>query len=88
MATTGIRDLKNNLSKYLRRVARGERIVVTAHGRPVAELGPPAAHLELPPTAIRLPVEDGDPVEGWPLTSVKLSRGTAARLLDEDRGDR
>ena len=40
---TGIRELKDNLSRYIRRVEEGERVVVTAHGRVVAELVPPAA---------------------------------------------
>ena len=34
----GVRDLKNNLSRYLGRVADGEEVVVTDHGRPVARL--------------------------------------------------
>lgn len=36
----GIRDLKNGLSRYLKRVQRGETIVVTEHGRPVARIIP------------------------------------------------
>lgn len=40
MATVGIRELKNRLSEYLRRVARGERITVTDRGRPLAVLAP------------------------------------------------
>lgn len=36
----GIRELRQNLSKYLRRVERGERLEVTEHGRPVALLSP------------------------------------------------
>jgi antitoxin (DNA-binding transcriptional repressor) of toxin-antitoxin stability system len=35
--------LRQNLSEYLRRVERGERLVVTDRNRPVAELGPPLA---------------------------------------------
>ena len=35
-----VRDLKNGLSAYLRLVRRGERVVVTDRGRPVAELSP------------------------------------------------
>jgi prevent-host-death family protein len=35
-----VRELKNRLSEYLRRVRAGERIVVTDRGRPVAELLP------------------------------------------------
>lgn len=37
-AEVGVRDLKNNLSRYLDRVQLGEEIVVTEHGRPVARL--------------------------------------------------
>ncbi len=40
--TVGIAELRQNLSKYLRKVADGERLVVTDRNRPVAELGPPA----------------------------------------------
>lgn len=32
--------MRQNLSKYLRRVERGERLEVTEHGRPVAVLAP------------------------------------------------
>ena len=36
----GVRDLKNNLSRYLERVRNGEEVLVTDHGRPVARLSP------------------------------------------------
>jgi prevent-host-death family protein len=38
--TVGVAELRQNLSLYLRRVERGERLVVTDRNRPVAELGP------------------------------------------------
>lgn len=38
--TVGIAELRQNLSRYLRRVENGERLLVTDHNRPVAELGP------------------------------------------------
>jgi prevent-host-death family protein len=41
MATVGVAELRQNLSKYLRVVERGERLVVTDRNKPVAELGPP-----------------------------------------------
>lgn len=41
VTTVGVRDLKNRLSEFLRRVAAGERITVTDRGRPVALLTPP-----------------------------------------------
>jgi prevent-host-death family protein len=34
----GIRDLKNNLSRYLDRVQAGGEVIVTDRGRPVARL--------------------------------------------------
>jgi prevent-host-death family protein len=40
-ATVGIAELRQNLSRYLDRVAQGERLLVTDRNRPVAELGPP-----------------------------------------------
>jgi prevent-host-death family protein len=35
-----VRELKNHLSKYLRRVQAGEDVVITSRGRPVARLAP------------------------------------------------
>jgi prevent-host-death family protein len=43
MNTVGVGELRQNLSRYLRLVARGERLIVTDRNRPVAELGPPPA---------------------------------------------
>jgi prevent-host-death family protein len=94
MAATGVRELKDNLSRYIRRVEAGERIAVTAHGRVVAELVPPAT--TGPPRqsrwddllasgALRAPLEAGDPFEDWP--DIRLPRGTAAALIDADRGE-
>jgi prevent-host-death family protein len=40
--SVGVGELRQNLSRYLRRVERGERLIVTDRNRPVAELGPPA----------------------------------------------
>lgn len=40
--TVGVAELRQNLSVYLRRVERGERLIVTDRNRPVAELGPAA----------------------------------------------
>jgi prevent-host-death family protein len=40
MESATVRDLRNNGGEVLRRVERGERIVVTRDGAPVAELRP------------------------------------------------
>lgn len=91
---TGVRELKDNLSRYIRRVEAGERIAVTAHGRVVAELVPPTLgskagrrrYDELVATGVVQPApEDGDPLEDWP--DIRLPPGTAAALIDSDRGE-
>jgi prevent-host-death family protein len=38
--TVGVAQLRQNLSVYLRKIAEGERFVVTDRNRPVAMLGP------------------------------------------------
>ena len=38
MLTVGIRELKNRLTYYLRLTHKGEQIVVTDHGKPIAIL--------------------------------------------------
>jgi prevent-host-death family protein len=40
MEHVSVRDLRQHLSRYLRRVEAGERLVVTERRRPVAMLGP------------------------------------------------
>jgi prevent-host-death family protein len=40
MESVGIRELRQNLSVYVRRVASGEALRVTDHGHPVAVLAP------------------------------------------------
>ncbi len=42
-ARVGVRELRQNLSVYLRRVAQGETLDVTEHGRLVARLAPAPA---------------------------------------------
>jgi prevent-host-death family protein len=38
-----VRELRNHVSEVLRRVERGEQVLVTVSGRPVAELRPVSA---------------------------------------------
>lgn len=44
MAKIGVRELRQNLSRYLDRVKDGESLVVTEHGREVARLVPLASN--------------------------------------------
>jgi len=87
--TVGVGELRQNLSRYLRRVERGERLVVTDRNRPVAELGPlsstggeldrllAAGHVSRP---TRLGLPEPLQLEGDPYA--------LSRALDEIRGDR
>ncbi|MDE0006475.1 MAG: type II toxin-antitoxin system prevent-host-death family antitoxin [Rhodospirillaceae bacterium] len=94
VTSTGIRELKDNLSRYIRRIEAGERIVITAHGRVVAELVQPGATARrtsrrfdelVASGVIRPPIEAGDPTEAWP--DIRLPAGTAAELIDAERGE-
>ena len=44
MITVGVRELKNNLSHYLRDVKRGKPITITERGQSVALLMPAGTH--------------------------------------------
>lgn len=95
VTSTGIRELKDNLSRFIRRIETGERIAITAHGRVVAELVPPGAATPdgtlsrfdelLAAGVIRPPIEKGDATEEWP--DIRLPPGSAAELIDADRGE-
>lgn len=47
MERVGVRELRQNLSVYLRRVRRGEALEVTERGRPVAVLQPLSASADV-----------------------------------------
>jgi len=86
--TVGVAELRQNLSRYLREVERGERLLVTDRNRPVAELGPPAtsgADLDrlIAEGRVSRPVRRGLP------EPLKLDGDPYAlsRALDEIRGD-
>lgn len=42
MIAVGVRDLKNQLSKYLQYVKHGEKVVITEHNRVIAEISSPS----------------------------------------------
>lgn len=95
MISTGIRDLKNNLSSYVRQIEAGKRIAVTAHGRVVAELVPPSSGTGLVGArrydellaagVIEAAAEPKSLPPEWP--DIRLAPGTAAELIDSDRGE-
>jgi len=100
MKSVGVRDLKNRLSEYLRRVRLGESVLVTDRGEVVAELSPPgqgqtdsSAPAGLLALAKRgLATLGGGPNEPSLYPALPLEgrqpRRSAAQLLDEERGPR
>jgi prevent-host-death family protein len=87
--SVGVAELRRDLSRYLKRVERGERLLVTDHNRPVAELGPPpteGAALDrlIAEGRVQRPVRQGFP------EPLKLDGDPYAlsRALDETRGER
>jgi len=98
MRTVGIRELKNSLSEYLRRVRSGESVLVTDRGEIVAELTPPGRDSSDPsvPAGLSAMVRRGLATAGatanpdlYPRLPRKGPRKvTSAQLLDEERGSR
>lgn len=97
LKTVGIKELKNNLSAYLREVRRGTRILVSDRSRIVAELHEPGASYVVgdgPESVLETVLADGrlsmptQPKVPLPVSTVKVERGTSRRLLDEVRGER
>lgn len=95
MDTVGIRELKNHLSEYVRRVRAGERIRISSHGEIVAELRSPEPDRdEQAPSGLRELVRRGT-ARGIVRNDPSLYRtydralpGTTAReLLDWDRDE-
>lgn len=87
--TVGVAELRQNLSVYLRRVSKGERLVVTDRNRPVAELGPapttgPDLDRLIAEGRVSRPPRSGLP-EPLDLTGDPKA---LSRALDDVRGDR
>jgi prevent-host-death family protein len=100
MKTVGVRDLKNRLSEYLRRVRSGESVLVTDRGEVVAELLPPGQMKADPtiPAGLQALAKRGLITLGTGASDRDLypplprgrreRRHNAAELLDEERGPR
>ena len=83
----GVRELRQDLSRYLRRVRMGERLVVTDHGRPVAVLSPWAAAGDALDALIaegRARRGEGDVLEIEPLARPISYDGTQALTLERE----
>ncbi len=95
METAGVAKLKAGLSHYLRSVKRGEEVLVTERGKPVARIVPIAPDenerfAELVRQGIMKPGRPGgispDLISDLPLANVP--REVILRVMDEEREDR
>ncbi|MBI3455223.1 MAG: type II toxin-antitoxin system prevent-host-death family antitoxin [Candidatus Rokubacteria bacterium] len=93
----GLRELKNRLSEYVRRVRAGDVLLVTDRGEVVAELRPPGeppASPDIPPGLLALARRGSLTLGGpnhpglYPRLRRLVPPGTAQQLLDEERNER
>lgn len=89
METVGIRDLKTHLSRHLKRVRAGARLLVTERGRSIATISPVDAPADLD-WAHQFVAEGGASWNGGKprgaASPVKLKgRRTASSVVLEDR---
>jgi prevent-host-death family protein len=91
MDRVGVRELRQNLSVYLRRVRRGETLEVTERGEPVAVLQPIVAPddrvARLQARGIPLRRGAGNLADLPPPARLKLNR-PLTHVLDDSREDR
>jgi prevent-host-death family protein len=91
MNRVGIRELRQNLSVYVRRVLAGETLEVTEFGRPVARLTPlprtddPIARLEAEGRLAQR--SQGDLLDLGPPLALSLDR-PLSEVLEEMRAER
>lgn len=100
METVGIRELKDKLSAYVRKVEAGDVVIVTDRGRVVAELVPPGSRrpaVDVHAGLLELARRDGLrlPTRSLPAgffdrprPRVDLGGLTVKDLIDWERGDR
>ena len=79
MTSVGAYEARTHLPEPLRRVENGERITITRHGRPVAELVPPATP---PRRDVREVIEDIKELRKGNVLGKDL---TIRQLIDEGR---
>ncbi|MFV2064498.1 MAG: type II toxin-antitoxin system Phd/YefM family antitoxin [Chloroflexota bacterium] len=91
MDSVTIRELRNDVSRIVRRVGAGERLIVTSNGVPVAEIGPITRRAEqrtleelIEAGAVIPPRTRAKPQPAQPVV-FKGSR-TTDEILDELRG--
>ena len=88
METVGIRELKTHLSRHLKRVRAGARLLVTEHGRSIATINPVEAQADVD-WAHQLVAEGHARWNGGKPTGAKrpanITGRTASSIVIEDR---
>jgi prevent-host-death family protein len=93
--TVGVRELRQNLSRYLERVKAGETLTVTERGHEVARLVPSRPGID--PYYLKLAEKYGatipkgslvETIANLPPRSKPAPAGTTDAILAEDRRDR
>ncbi|MGI8726067.1 MAG: type II toxin-antitoxin system Phd/YefM family antitoxin [Solirubrobacterales bacterium] len=91
MKEVGIREMRQNLSRYAKRAGEGESFVITDHGRELAQLGPSpgraSATDRLVATRGARP-GSGNLLEVLDDLAEQIAGPDSAQVLDELRGDR
>ena len=94
MKTASVSKLKASLSAYLRRVERGEEVLVTDRGRPIAKLTPlpnqerlTAHQQEMIRTGQATMGTGGIPEEFWNLPLPQDPEGGVLKALLEERNE-
>lgn len=89
MERIGVRELRQNASRYLRRVAAGESILVTDRGRAVAVINPPtsdqARYDELVASGELVPGDGGDLPEPLPASPAPSVSDRWLRRREQER---
>ena len=97
MSAVGLRELKNQLSKYVERAKSGETVLITDRGHVVAELSPPR---RTSPSGEPLTTLDELRRKGllygggfndsslYPVMPRALKRSSVSTLLNAERGPR
>lgn len=87
--TVGVRELKSQLSKYLRHVKAGRTIIITEHGKAVGRIVPPEATVKEKLEAMRragLIEWSGKKLKPMkPVAKVKDGYSVAQLLIDDRR---
>lgn len=92
MSRVAVKDLKSHLARYLRRTQRGEELVVTKHGTPIALIRPVQKKVSVPRAAEKLAILAAQGLVTLPTQSplrkvrrVKVSGRPISKTIVEDR---